>query len=62
MLRSLFSFGSQKRNSMPSLQQKLLDEENIAQPEPNTHLRKPGWMAMPYILGLHPSFFIPFLD
>ncbi|KOM28189.1 hypothetical protein LR48_Vigan511s001200 [Vigna angularis] len=36
---------------MPSLQQKLLDEESLAQSEPNTHSRKPGWKAMPYILG-----------
>lgn len=51
-LRSLFSFSSQKRDSMPSLQHKLLDEESIAQSEPNTHFKKPGWKAMPYVLGL----------
>ncbi|KAK7348554.1 hypothetical protein VNO80_23112 [Phaseolus coccineus] len=50
-LRSLFSFSSQKRDSMPSLQHKLLDEESIAPSEPNTHFRKPGWKAMPYVLG-----------
>ncbi|CAJ1939942.1 unnamed protein product [Sphenostylis stenocarpa] len=36
---------------MSSLQQKLVDEESLPQSEPKTHFRKPGWKAMPYILG-----------
>ncbi|KAL2344472.1 hypothetical protein Fmac_005757 [Flemingia macrophylla] len=36
---------------MPSLQKKLLDEESVAESEPKTRSRKPGWKAMPYILG-----------
>ncbi|KAK7362162.1 hypothetical protein VNO77_04266 [Canavalia gladiata] len=50
-LCSLFSCVSLKRSSMPSLEKKLLDEEILIESEPKTHSRKPGWKAMPYILG-----------
>ncbi|RDX68579.1 putative protein NRT1/ PTR FAMILY 2.14, partial [Mucuna pruriens] len=50
-MSSLFSFSSLKRNSNPSLQKKLLDEESLAESQPKTHLTKPGWKAMPFILG-----------
>ncbi|XP_027348150.1 protein NRT1/ PTR FAMILY 2.13-like [Abrus precatorius] len=36
---------------MPSLEKNLLDEESLIESEPKTHSRKPGWKAMPYILG-----------
>ncbi|OIW20417.1 hypothetical protein TanjilG_11108 [Lupinus angustifolius] len=38
---------------MTSLQENLLDldEESLVELEPETHSEKPGWKAMPYILG-----------
>lgn len=39
------------RESEPTLQKKLLDEESLVESEPETNSRKPGWKAMPYILG-----------
>ena len=36
---------------MSSLRKKLLDEENLVQSKPQTLQKKPGWKAMPYILG-----------
>lgn len=39
------------RESEPTLQKKLLDEESLVESEPETNSRKPGWNAMPYILG-----------
>ncbi|KAK7362163.1 hypothetical protein VNO77_04267 [Canavalia gladiata] len=50
-LCSFFSSISLKRSAMPPLQKKLLDEESLIESEPKTHSRKPGWKAMPYILG-----------
>lgn len=39
--------------SNPSLQEKLLDEESLlVESNPKTNERKPGWKAMPYILGV----------
>ncbi|RDY05220.1 Protein NRT1/ PTR FAMILY 2.13, partial [Mucuna pruriens] len=42
-----------KRNSISksSLQKKLLDDESLVESEPETRPNKPGWKAMPYILG-----------
>ena len=38
--------------SIPSLKKNLLDEESLlVKSNPKTHQRKPGWKAMPYILG-----------
>jgi len=39
--------------SIPSLKKNLLDEESLlVESNPKIHQRKPGWKAMPYILGL----------
>ncbi|KAJ1386017.1 Proton-dependent oligopeptide transporter family [Sesbania bispinosa] len=53
MCSLISSFCSTKRNSMSSsLEKKLLDEERVVvESEPETRPKKPGWKAMPYILG-----------
>lgn len=38
--------------SVPSLKKKLLDEESLVESKQETPQRKPGWKAMPYILGI----------
>jgi peptide/histidine transporter 3/4 len=42
-----------RESSIPSLKKKLLDEESLlVESNPKILQRKPGWKAMPYILGL----------
>lgn len=40
-----------KPSTSSSLQKKLLDEESLVESEAETQHKKPGWKAMPYILG-----------
>ncbi|KAJ7953741.1 NRT1/PTR family protein 2.2 [Quillaja saponaria] len=43
--------GNSRKSSMPSLEKKLLDDESLVLSEPEINQTKPGWKAMPYIIG-----------